>query len=124
MRRATRCAGQRLYWVPNGYIGTLSPRVSGPSHQGPPQASATARHRRGADWWAARARQSAWLGRHRSGGRLARILADSETSDRWLVAGWLAEIFTLRSEILRRQPHERGWGDIVVDLRRLEIPPA
>ena len=29
MRRATRCAGQRLYWVPNGYIGTLSLCLSG-----------------------------------------------------------------------------------------------
>ena len=43
MRRATRCAGQRLYWVPNGYIGTLSLCLSGPSRWRPPQVAPVAR---------------------------------------------------------------------------------
>ena len=31
MHWATRCARQRLYWVPNGYIGALSLCLSGPT---------------------------------------------------------------------------------------------
>ena len=83
MRRATRCAGQRPYLVPNGHIGTLSLCLSGPSRWRPPQVAPVARQGGGAPL-AARRRAPPGQG---SDGWLARNLTAG-----W-PAGWLAEIF-------------------------------
>ena len=88
MRRATRCAGQRPYLVPNGYIGALSLCLSGPSRWRPPQVAPVARQGGGARLAArAAARRAARRPGQGSDGWLARSLTAG-----W-PAGWLAEIF-------------------------------
>ena len=92
MRRATRCAGQRPYLVPNGYIGTLSLCLGGPSRWRPPQVAPVARQGGGA-------RLAARAAARRAARRPARAqmagwpaICNLRLTAGWL-AGWLAEIF-------------------------------